>query len=108
MCSTAEPTTSAIASFQARCLRRASPSESQISRIPNARASTRAASGTPGGSTPRTRRERSANSGVRAEAMPIAPAMKAPNASTAGAEKRCLITTIEGTSAFGGPGLRRR
>ena len=38
---------------------------------PNVSAAMRAAPGTPGGSTPRTKSERLANSGVRAETMPV-------------------------------------
>ncbi len=52
-----------------------------MSRIPNASAPTRAAVGKPGGRTPRTSRSRSAISGVRDEATPIAPTNAAPQAS---------------------------
>ncbi len=54
-CATAEPMTTITAICQARRRRRASERDSQMSAIPNASAKTRAAFGTPGGSTPRTR-----------------------------------------------------
>ena len=96
MWTTADAQTRPTASFHARRLRRARPRAVQTSTIPNDSESTRAASGTPGGSTPRTKSERFANSGVRADAMPIAPASAAPSASTAGAERRRDRTITEG------------
>ena len=54
-CATADATTTTTASCQARRRRCASERDSQIRPIPNATARTRAASGQPGGSTPRTK-----------------------------------------------------
>ena len=68
-CAIAEAKTTTTASIQARCLRRASPRESQIVPSPSAITSVRAADGTPGGSTPWTRRRRSAASGVSPETI---------------------------------------
>src|SRR5205085_1409211 len=51
-------------------------------------ASTRAASGTPGGRIARTRSKRSANSGVSADTTPTTPAAAAPRPRSAGALRR--------------------
>jgi len=87
-CATADAETSATASTQARCLRRASPRASQIVPTPRARTSVRAAAGTPGGSTPCTRSTRFAISGVRADTIDRSPAPAASHASTVGVAGR--------------------
>src|SRR3954468_4772878 len=100
-CATVEPRTSATASCQARCLRRASDRQSQTSRRPNASATTRAPSGMPGGRTPPTIWKRSAASGVRAETIPTKPTKAAPAAiRLAGWSRRVRIPVSIGRAAL--------
>ena len=77
----ADAITTATASCHARRRRAASERESQMRRMPNASAPTRAAVGKPGGRTPCTRRTRSAISGVSADTTPSAPTNAAAQAS---------------------------
>src|SRR6478672_4907634 len=92
-CATADATTTATASCQARRRRFANERESQIRPIPKATVSTRAASGHPGGRTPWTRSTRSAISGVSAETTPITPTIAAPQARSLSALGKRGITS---------------
>ena len=77
----------AACAARARARARSSPS-------PRASATIRAASGTPGGSTPSTRCVRSANSGVSAETIEITPASVAAHARATGVAGRRTGHTV--------------
>ena len=98
-CAIADPITSATASVHARLFRRARPRDKKIIASPRASATVRAASGTPGGSTPLTRFVRSANSGVSAETIEITPASVAAHARATGVAGRRTGHTVAGLPA---------
>src|SRR4029079_10768720 len=78
----ADATRSTPASAHPRRRRRRRDRDSQTRTIPNASAPTRAAAGTPGGSTPRTRSDQFASSGVSEDKTPSKPTDAAPIASS--------------------------